>query len=88
MSHAAAVSVAALLSTALTHTAQITGASVVTPLSAPLPSPSLSGWKISWLADMGLPCSRGFASPLPYSFEVCRLWEEERGEAERQCFLF
>lgn len=45
--------------------------------SPPLPSPSLSGRKISWLADMGLLCSREHASPLPPSlpdsFEVCRL---------------
>lgn len=90
MSHAAAaaVSVAALLSTALTHTVQITGASVVTPLSAPLPSSSQSGWMISWLRDIGSLCSREFASPLPDSFRVCRLWGKERGREERQGFLF
>lgn len=97
MSHtaaaAAAVSVAALLSTALTHTVQITGASVVTPLSAPLPFPSLSGWMISCLTDIGSLCSRMFVNSHTSSQEFASPHTDVdcgggEGVEERQCFLF
>lgn len=92
MSRAAAVS--ALLSTALTHTAQITGASVVTPL----PSPSPSGWTISWLTDIGSPCSCMFAnlltrsqelaSPSPRFCQGLPIVREERGERRGNASCF
>lgn len=61
-------------------------------LSVPLPSPSPSGWTISWLTDIGSLCScmfanlltptQEFASPLPDSFSVCRLWGKRGGRGE------
>lgn len=67
---------AAVLSPALTHSVQITGASIVTPLTAPLPLPSLlSAWADNQLVNryrLTLPlhvcqlsCSREFAFSLP-----------------------
>lgn len=76
VSHTAAASVAALLSTTLTHKMQIIGASALTPLSllfSPLSS-SLPGWMISWLVYMCSRSSQEFTSTLPDSFEVCGLW--------------
>lgn len=83
MPHAAAAAVvAALLSTALTHTARITGASVVTPLSALLPSPLPLPPRLDG-RSAGKQTSTQLPSPVCSQFLNCE-GEERRGDAS--CF--